>query len=69
MEQTIFENQVKEVTEMNKQEQTIPRCGECALKKRAEANPKSLLGRLWHWHIKWCPGWKAYQAYLAGQEA
>lgn len=23
-------------------------------------NPKSLLGRFWHWHINFCPGWKGY---------
>jgi len=22
-------------------------------------------GRLWKWHIKWCPGWKAYIASLS----
>jgi hypothetical protein len=23
--------------------------------------PTSLLGRIWRWHTRWCPGWKAYQ--------
>lgn len=46
-----------------------PQCGHCPLRKKAEAKPKSLLGRFWYWHIKWCPGWKAYQEYLAQQEA
>ena len=32
---------------------------------RAEAAPRSFLGRLWHWHTRWCPGWKAYQRSLA----
>ena len=41
-----------------------PKCADCAFRKEAEANPKSILGRLWFWHTKWCPGWKAYQAYL-----
>lgn len=39
-------------------------CADCGLRKKAEASPKSLLGRLWYWHIKWCPGWKAYQETL-----
>jgi hypothetical protein len=26
-----------------------------------------LMARLWRWHTGWCPGWKAYQAYLAEQ--
>jgi len=46
----------------------VPSCANCGLRKKAEAKPKSLFGRLWYWHIKWCPGWKAYQAYLAKQE-
>ena len=45
----------------------IPSCAECGLKKKAEANPKSLMARLWKWHTKWCPGWKKYQEYLAEQ--
>jgi len=45
-----------------------PRCVDCPLRKRAEARPKSLFGRLWYWHTTWCPGWKAYQAYLAQQQ-
>jgi hypothetical protein len=35
-------------------------CHTCGLRARAGKNPKSLLARLWRWHIKWCPGWKAY---------
>jgi hypothetical protein len=42
-------------------------CETCPTRKKAEANPKSWLARLWHWHTGWCPGWKAYQAYLAEQ--
>lgn len=44
-------------------------CEECRWRARAERKPKSLLGRLWRWHTKWCPGWKAYQAGLAKHEA
>ncbi len=40
-------------------------CETCAMRKRAEANPRSLWSRLWRWHTTWCPGWKAYQAHLA----
>lgn len=39
-------------------------CGNCPLRKKAEARPKSILGRLWRWHTNWCPGWKAYQESL-----
>jgi hypothetical protein len=37
------------------------------MRKRAEANPKAWLSRLWRWHTSWCPGWKAYQKELAGK--
>ena len=37
----------------------------CPMRKKAEENPKSFMARLWRWHTRWCPGWKAYQAYLA----
>ena len=42
-------------------------CETCPMRKKAEANPKSLMARLWRWHTSWCPGWKEYQAYLAEQ--
>ena len=34
----------------------------------AEKNPKSLLARIWRFHTKFCPGWKAYQKELAQQQ-
>jgi len=39
-------------------------CEDCGFRKKAEAKPKSFMGRFWRWHIKWCPGWKAYQKHL-----
>ena len=47
-------------------EKTFP-CETCPMRKKAEANPKAFLSRLWRWHTGWCPGWKAYQAHLAEQ--
>jgi hypothetical protein len=41
------------------------RCATCGIRRRAEANPKSVMARVWKWHIGWCPGWKAYQKALA----
>jgi hypothetical protein len=40
-------------------------CESCSFRARYDANPKSLLGRLWRWHAGWCPGWKAYMNSLA----
>ena len=36
-------------------------------RKRAEAEPNRLLSRIWRWHTRWCPGWKAYQRELGKQ--
>jgi hypothetical protein len=43
-------------------------CETCPMRKKAEANPKTLMARLWRRHTGWCPGWKAYQVYLAEQK-
>ncbi|NMC13387.1 MAG: hypothetical protein GYA34_10960 [Chloroflexi bacterium] len=45
------------------------RCETCEMRKKAEANPKSFMSRLWKWHTGWCPGWKAYQKSLAEKGA
>lgn len=47
-------------------EKTFP-CETCPMRKKAEANPKAFLSRLWKWHTSWCPGWKAYQKHLSQQ--
>ena len=47
-------------------EKTFP-CETCPMRQKAEVNPKSFMARLWRWHTRWCPGWKAYQAHLAEQ--
>lgn len=44
-------------------------CENCPRRKKAEANPKAWMSRLWRWHTGWCPGWKAYQAHLASQQS
>ena len=40
-------------------------CARCKFHRYAERKPDSLLARLWRWHTRWCPGWKAYQRELA----
>ncbi len=35
-------------------------CEKCAFRKKYDNKPISFLGRLWRWHINWCPGWKKY---------
>jgi len=41
-----------------------PKCATCSFRAKYDRNPRSLLGRLWRWHIAWCPGWKAYMKNL-----
>ena len=43
-------------------------CEKCQLRKKYDAKPKSILGRLWRWHINWCPGWKAHYKSLPEPE-
>ena len=35
-------------------------CEECKFRMKYDQNPRSMLGRIWKWHIGWCPGWKSY---------
>jgi len=43
-------------------------CEACAWRAKYDARPKSLLGRIWRWHINWCPGWKKYMGSLEDEE-
>lgn len=40
-------------------------CENCKFRQKAEKKPGSLIGILWRWHTRWCPGWKAYQKELS----
>lgn len=35
-------------------------CETCKFRAKYDNNPKSFLGRVWRWHISFCPGWKKY---------
>ena len=43
-------------------------CETCKFRAKYDQNPKSILGRLWKWHIVWCPGWKSYTRSLSEEE-
>lgn len=43
-------------------------CATCRMRMKYDANPKSILGRLWRWHTRFCPGWKAYMASLPADQ-
>lgn len=43
-------------------------CDNCGFRAKYDNKPKSFLGRLWRWHINWCPGWKKYMNSLPADE-
>jgi hypothetical protein len=43
-------------------------CENCKFRAKYDKNPRSILGRIWKWHIGWCPGWKAYLKSLSDGE-
>ncbi len=53
-----------------KQEGVMARskCASCRLRAKYDKNPRSILGRLWRWHTRWCPGWKSYITSLPEEE-
>lgn len=46
----------------------IGKCGQCRFRAKYDHNPRSFLGRLWRWHIRWCPGWNRYMRSLPDEE-
>ena len=53
---------------MEKEVEMAAKCETCGMRLRAEKNPKSIISKIWRWHTKWCPGWKAYQRELAKKQ-
>lgn len=45
-----------------------PKCGTCAFRAKYDNNPKSIWGRIWRFHINFCPGWKQYMKSLPEAE-
>jgi hypothetical protein len=43
-------------------------CATCKFRAKYDNAPKSILGRLWRWHINFCPGWKGYMNSLPEAE-
>lgn len=35
-------------------------CDQCKLRSKYDNKPNSFIGKLWRWHINFCPGWKGY---------
>ncbi len=45
-----------------------PRCADCNFRARYDQNPRSILGRIWKFHTRFCPGWKAYMGSLPEEQ-
>ena len=43
-------------------------CAHCSFRAKYDNNPKSILGRIWRWHIGFCPGWSGYMKSLSENE-
>ncbi len=43
-------------------------CETCRFRAKHDEKPKSILGRIWRWHINFCPGWKSYMKALPDEE-
>lgn len=44
-------------------------CKQCRFRAKYDNNPQSFLGRLWRFHINFCPGWKSYMKTLPEEES
>ncbi|HPA73889.1 MAG TPA: hypothetical protein PKY31_16580 [Spirochaetota bacterium] len=40
------------------------KCEQCPFRAKYDSNPRSILGRIWRFHINFCPGWKSYMRSL-----
>ena len=43
-------------------------CANCNFRAKFDNNPNSILGKIWRWHVNWCPGWKGYMTSLPDEE-
>ena len=43
-------------------------CENCGIRACYDKNPKSLIGRLWRFHARFCPGWRRFLARLPEEE-
>lgn len=39
-------------------------CENCKMRAKYDKSPNSMIGKMWRWHIKFCPGWKGYMKSL-----
>lgn len=43
-------------------------CEKCRFRASYDKKPDALLGKLWRWHINFCPGWKRYYKKLPPEQ-
>lgn len=64
MEKTMKENKI---LEKNNKKKIYP-CADCVMRRKYEESPRAFWVRVWHWHTRFCPGWKAYMKSLSEEE-
>ncbi len=52
----------------NKNEGIKMACANCKIRAHYDKDPKSIIGRIWRFHINFCPGWKSYLKSLSEEE-
>ena len=65
--QTIFAQAIIFFIHKHK-EKRMSSCEKCKFRAKYDNNPQSFLGRIWKWHISWCPGWRSYTRSLSDEE-
>jgi hypothetical protein len=54
--------------QLSKRNSAMKSCAKCRFRAIYDKKPRSILGRIWKWHIGWCPGWKLYLKSLSDEE-
>ncbi len=69
MEEKKDKDQINRRCEMIESLMKLHKCADCPIRRKASRKPRSLFARIHRWHATWWPGWKLYQAKLAGRGA
>lgn len=43
-------------------------CETCRFRAIYDKKPQSIIGRIWRWHIGFCPGWRSYMKSVSDEQ-
>jgi len=66
-EEQVLENKIESLIAIGGLQ--MSNCENCKFRAKYDNNSRSILGRMWKWHIGWCPGWKAYLKSLPDEKS